>query len=100
MYGANIVTRMEDFFTMSTKGVESVKVKVCRLIKAAAQRGELQGDEPLVVLQTLAAKMISEIDDDTNRRAMAKALANTFEDLVEMLHKNELVFRPYEGRLN
>jgi len=85
---------------MSTKGVEATKVRVCRLIKTAAQRGELQGDEPLVVLQTLAAKMISEIEDDNNRRAMAKALASTFEDLVEMLHKNELVFKPYEERLH
>lgn len=85
---------------MSAKRVEATKAEICSILKTAAQRGDLQGDEPLVVLQTLAAKMVSEVRDDVNRKAMARALAGTFEDLVEMLHKSELVFRTYERPLH
>ena len=79
---------------MTTKGVEAVKFEVCRLIKSAAQRGELQGDEPLVVLQTLAAKMISEISDDTNRKDMAKALAKHLKEVQSWQGLSDLVVKP------
>ena len=75
---------------MSAKGVEDLKLEICRAIKLAAQTSQITGDEPLVVLLTLAAKMVSEISNDVERTAMAKAAAENFPALVEMLRRQEL----------
>lgn len=75
---------------MSAKGVEALKLEICRAIKLAAQTSKITGDEPLVVLLTLAAKMISEISNDVDRTAMAKAAGENFPALVEMLRRKEL----------
>jgi hypothetical protein len=75
---------------MSAKGAQALKLEICRAIKLAAQTSQIAGDEPLVVLLALAAKMVSEISDDVERIAMAKAAAESFPALVEMLRRKEL----------
>lgn len=77
---------------MSAKGVEALKLEICRLLKGAAERGELQGDEPLVVLWALAVRMVAEISSDVERRGMAVAYGENFLNAVEMVHYREKVF--------
>ena len=81
---------------MSHKGVQDCKVEIAALLKRAALNMELQGDEPLVVLVDSAARMIAEVKDDTNRKAMAKAIAESFCAMVEMIYNKEIAFSKYE----
>jgi hypothetical protein len=69
---------------VSKKGVEKLKIELCRLIKEAAQSGAIGGDEPLLVLVALSAKMLSEVRDEKVRTGLTRAISTLLPEMVEM----------------
>lgn len=72
---------------MSRNGVEKLKSAICHLIKDAASYQAVEGDEPLVVLITLAAKMIAEIKDEATAKVMAELVSEQFPRCVKELRQ-------------
>lgn len=85
---------------MTSKGAEDLKQEICRLLKQAATDRVLVGDEPLVVLLSLAAKMVSEIKDDITRKVMAEYVGENFPHSVELFRSGvgQYAF-PQDGEL-
>lgn len=75
---------------MSTKGIERLKVELCRLIKEAAQSNSIHEDEPLVALILVAAKMVSEVRDEKVRIGLTSAVSTLFPEVVEMYTKKHI----------
>lgn len=85
---------------MTSNGVEELKREICKLLKKAASDRVLVGDEPLVVLLSLAAKMVSEIKDDITRKVMAEYVGENFPHSVELFRGGVGQYSfPQEGEL-
>ena len=69
---------------MSTAGYKRVQQEVRRTIKDAAHQAEIINDEPLMLLLGLMAQMVSEVSDETSRKAWVGVVANIFPIMVDM----------------
>jgi hypothetical protein len=85
---------------VSAKGIERLKVELCRLIKEAAQSGTIGGDEPLLVLVILSAKMLSEVRDEKVRNALTSAISTLLPEMVEMYTKKKYTMTIVEELLH
>jgi hypothetical protein len=85
---------------VSAKGIDRLKVELCRLIKEAAQQGSIDGDEPLIILTSLIAKMISEVRDEKVRGGLTKAISTLLPEMVEMYTDNNLTLTIVEELLH